>query len=154
MRCLLLALMVFLLPLRGWAGEVMAIGMAADAGVLISHQQNTTKIAAHGAHSAGAKGLFDHSESARATSHDGAAHERHHAAQGVLTAHGQDGHNAEDTDCGTGPSCQSCMACHALGLPSSMKAVVAIFTAAAPPLSEAAQFTSAQAVLGQKPPIS
>jgi hypothetical protein len=154
MRCLILALMVFLLPLRGWAGEMMATSMATDAGVLTSHQQKTTKTVAHSAHSAGVKGLFDHSESAPATSHDSAAHDRHHAAQGVQTHAEQDSHDAKDTDCGTGPSCQACVACHAVGLPSSMNAVVAVFTAAAPPLAAAAQFTSAQAVLGQKPPIS
>ena len=53
-----------------------------------------------------------------------------------------------------GETCQGCQACHTVALSSSTCVESVLFEAPSPPLVVAAQFTSADAALGQKPPIS
>jgi len=142
MRHLLLIVMIALLPLRAWAGDAMATGMAA--GQMAQLQQThvaTEKIAAD-AHAASAKADFDHQK----------------AAPGADRAMADcAGHGAEDTDhagnahCDT---CSACQACHTVALANSAPKLVATFQAFALPHSAAYQFASANAALRQKPPIS
>lgn len=135
MRHLILAIMIVLLPLRGWVGDAMATQMAADSASSTSqhHQVATEVIAAH-AHDTGAAGHFDH-ENALQTAHDCA----------VQTADTASGH------CG---SCQICQVCHTVALSPPTAGLNMTFDAPLLPPTSATLFTSAQAALGKKPPIS
>lgn len=143
MRHLLFALLIALLPLRGWVGDAMATQMAAGQ---MQHSQKTQKtaiktVASH-AHGAGATGHFDHEETAQTPQ----------AAEPDCAGHstGSDTHAAN----GHCESCAACQACHTVAL-SLMR----------PDLSPAIQsltltrpvtdpFASADVALRHKPPIS
>ena len=137
MRYLVLVLMIALLPLRGWAGEVMATQMAASAVAI--------EAGASDAHEIGGKASFIHQkqmfESSNVTSD---CHEQ-------LSSH-QDTSNATNSEhCATCPACQ---VCHTVALsPPSLDVTISF---ASPQLgqSSASIFTSAVAALGQKPPIA
>lgn len=141
MRHLVLALMIVLLPLRGWAGDVMAVEMAAE----MASTAVAMKSGAAGAHQMGATAYFDHKNQAT------------NPAQAMLDCHEQIASHPEvdqtanSDHCGT---CQACQACHTVALsPPSFD----ITTSFAPPHLQpisAAAFTSAASALGQKPPIS
>ena len=133
MRRLLLILMIALLPLRGWAGDAMATGMAA--GQIAQLQVATKSIATH-AHPAGAKADFYHQMAALP---DCAGHDA------------GDGDHAGDSHCNT---CSACQACHTVALTHSAPDVAPVSHAFALPYSAADQFASADAALRQKPPIS
>ncbi len=125
MRHLVVALMIVLLPLRGWAGDAMA-----------------TQMATHGASPAVSI------EAGATRTHDmGAASDcaGHQASKQV---------DSPDTKSANGETCQACQACHTLALSSSTATDSVLFEAPSPPLVTAAQFTSADTALGQKPPIS
>lgn len=139
MRRLLLILMIALLPLRGWAGDAMATGMAA--GQMAQMQQThvaTENIAAH-AHAASEKAHFDYDIAAPHT--------------GPMAADCA-GHGADDGDASHCDTCSACQACHAVALAHSGHKVPSTFQAFALPHSAADQFASADAALRQKPPIS
>ena len=155
MRIFLFALMIALLPLRGFAGDVMAtemaIQMAAPATAERSqpysgpspHADATKNVAAHADHS-GASGHFDsHHETAAAQN---AATTANACAGHVATeqCHSSDSHG----------SCQACQACHTVALSLAFNPVQPVFASAMLPRLAAAQFASAEAALGQKPPIS
>jgi len=148
MRFLLLALMIALLPLRGWMGDVMATDMAASQG---QARQIAAKTTAPHAHNAGKTGHVHHemtapeamqadaqpdTPSASASSPDCLDH------ASDASAHGQ---------CG---SCPTCQACHTVALSPAALTPRPVFHPFALPVSAAAQFASAEAALGQKPPIS
>lgn len=120
MRYLIVALMILLLPLRGWAGDAMATHMAATAG---SSQTGST---------------LTHEKSASA---DCAGH------------HGSGQTDTDNAKSVNGETCQACQACHTVALSSSSAVDSVLFVAPSPPLVTAAQFTSADTALGQKPPI-
>ena len=137
MRYLVLVLMIALLPLRGWAGEVMATQMAASAVAI--------EAGASDAHEIGGKASFIHQkqmfESSNVTSD---CHEQ-------LSSH-QDTSNATNSEhCATCPACQ---VCHTVAL--SLPSLDVTISFASPQLgqSSASTFTSADAALGQKPPIA
>lgn len=139
MRHLLLALMIVLLPLRGWMGDAMATEMASGAAV---HLQTATKKVADHVHQAGAAPHFDHvSSQAEAPSAESDC-SGHDAANGTSVA---------DTHCAT---CTVCQACHTVALSPAAAHGVAVLSPPALQHSPAAQFASAVAALGQKPPIS
>ena len=126
MRHLVLALMIVLLPLRGWAGDAMATQMASHAIAIESAS-------------------FDHQNQALDTPQ--AIHDCHEQAAGGLEAD----HTANNDHCGT---CQACQACHTVALsPSALKITTSFTSPHLRPVKVAA-FTSAAAALGQKPPIS
>jgi hypothetical protein len=137
MRHLVLALMIVLLPLRGWAGDVMATEMASASFAI-------DKVATS-AHETGARGLFDHQNwttEAEKTVPD--CHEQ--------LATQTETNNAATTDhCGT---CQACQVCHTVGLSPSPLSLTASFSPRQLRPTRAAEFTSAATALGQKPPIS
>ena len=137
MRYLVLVLMIALLPLRGWAGEVMATQMAASAVAI--------EAGASDAHEIGGKASFIHQkqmfESSNVTSD---CHEQ-------LSSH-QDTSNATNSEhCATCPACQ---VCHTVAL--SLPSLDVTISFASPQLGQtsASTFTSADAALGQKPPIA
>jgi len=139
MRHLVLALMIVLLPLRGWIGDAMATEMASAAAV---HLQTATKTVADHVHQAGATPHFDHvSLQAEAT-----------RAAPDCTGHGvAEATPGADTHCAT---CTVCQACHTVALSPAAAHGVAVLSPPALPYSPAAAFASAVAALGQKPPIS
>ncbi|MGH6638245.1 MAG: hypothetical protein ACREBY_06520 [Polaromonas sp.] len=145
MRFLLFALMIALLPLRGWFGDAMATEMAL---AQLQHQQPATKIIANHAHKPGAEAHFDH---------EPAASKAADAVQAVQVAHdctGQpagDASHAADAHC---ESCSACQACHTVALSPAAAKLNPVFSALTLPRAAAAQFASAEAALGQKPPIS
>ena len=126
MRHLVLALMIVLLPLRGWAGDVMAVEMA------------STAIAA----SASAAGTHEITAQAMPDCHDQAA------------SHSEADKAVNSDHCGTCQACQACQACHTVAVSPSPLEVAVSFASPQLHTTHAAAFTSAAAALGQKPPIS
>jgi uncharacterized protein YoaH (UPF0181 family) len=137
MRHWLLILMIALLPARGWIGDAMATGMAAG-----HAQQIATKTIATNPHDERAEARFGHdsliSEAAPAMS-DCAGH-----ASGDTTA-------VADSAC---ESCSACQACHTVALSPEAPDSRPAFHAFHLPPAAAHLFASADAALGQKPPIS
>jgi len=120
MRYLVVALMIFLLQLRGWTGDAMATHLV------------TTAV----------------------SSETGSARTHQKSALTDCAGH-QDSGQADSSVSKTasGETCQACQACHTVALPSTATIDSVLFVAPSPPLVRAAEFTSADAALGQKPPI-
>ena len=143
MRHLLFALMIALLPLRGWVGDVMATEMAVPKAAQL---QNATEMVATHAQGAGASGHFDHASTEPA------------AAQPVpvpvpdCAGHGA-GENSPMADAHC-ESCAACQACHTVALSPLTPVTPSVMAPPALPRSPATHFASATAALGQKPPIS
>jgi hypothetical protein len=135
MRHLVLALMIALLPIRGWVGDVMATEMASPQAAQLHHA--TEMVAAH-AHATGAEAHFDHESSVKSPP-DCAGHGE---GSGSPTA---------DAHC---ESCAACQACHTVALSPVSTRTASLAVSPALPRSPAARFASAIAALGQKPPIS
>ena len=136
MRRLLFILLIALLPLRGWVGDAMAIGMAAQ-------QVRMASISA--ALDAHAPLEETHGHQAANTDTDAVYANECHGATGGATSH------SADSDC---ESCAVCQACHTVALSSAASDALARLAPAVPPQTVVAQFASAEAALGQKPPIS
>lgn len=142
MRHLVLALMIALLPLRGWAGDVMATQMAASA---VSIEAVAIETGVSDTYEIGEKSSFIHHkqllESSDVTS---ICHEQ-------LGSHPDTVAASNSEHCTTCPACQVCHTV-ALSLPSLDISV----SFASPQLGQtsASIFTSADAALGQKPPIA
>jgi hypothetical protein len=143
MRPLLFVLMIALLLLRGWTGDAMANEMALASLVQPHHaQQSTTETIAVHAHGASAQAHFDHDSATPEAA--GAAHGcAGHAAEG--TAPVADGHCS---------SCDACQACHSVALTPAAVGENPVFDPRILPRAKTARFASAEAVPGQKPPIS
>lgn len=140
MRHLLLIIMIALLPLRGWASDVMATSMAATRAQHIS--QTATKTIATGAHRTSAKAHFD--SRAVATK----------SAQIAADCSGHDSGNVSFEAATHCDSCSACQACHTVALSSTSVDATAAFNLSTLPRAAAAQFASAPVALGKKPPIS
>ncbi len=162
MRHLMLVLMILLLPLRGWAGDAMATGMATGqlSGMQVAQNRAVpvaTEIIATNTHGTGAPAQFhaknaDHHASgglqpvAKASStHDcadmqAAAPDSHHAVE-----------SSSPMDCGVCPSCQ---ACHTVALSLKSEKTASVFNPLAQPQAAVQTFASADTALNQKPPIS
>ena len=140
MRHLLFALLIALLPLRGWVGDAMATQMAAGQ---LQHQamQASPQAAAHD-HEAMDAGHAAHEDAA-----PDAALALHDCADSPTdgAGHPTDGH------CDT---CAACQACHTVALSLPAPAPVPVFSAPTLPRPAADMFASADAALRQKPPIS
>ena len=137
MRHLILALMIVLLPLRGWAGDAMVTQMASaeiaiQTGASHAHQMlDRTSFDDQNQTSAAAPAKLD-------------CHEQ-------VASHQEADKTASNDHCGT---CQACQACHSVAVLSSPLEVSASFTSPSLHPTRAVAFTSAAAALGQKPPIS
>ena len=149
MRRPLFIAMIFLLLLRGWVGDAMATSMAAGQlqGVSLA-----TEIVAVNAHQSRADGHSDHKMAGLAAN----AYMTHLAAIPPDCA----GHGAGQTSDPMTPepavhceSCAACQACHTVALSPLAPNTASISISPALPHSPAAQFASAIATLGQKPPI-
>lgn len=126
MRHIVLALMIVLLPLRGWVSDAMATEMASGG---TSHVQM------------GANAMANHSHPPMVieTAPDCAGHSA--------------GAGAAETDarCAT---CAACQVCHTVALPYATTPSSAVSARPALSCPPAVKFASALVALGQKPPIS
>lgn len=137
MRTLLLALMIALLPIRGWLGDAMAVEMVR--------------------HSLPAASVVAEEASPASVAADAHCHEAMEAADSGMDAmaHHDDGnssdHGTDHQGCGT---CTACQVCHTVALGGMPFVDIAHSAPQAPPAARAARFASAEPVLGLKPPIS
>ena len=158
MRHLILALMILLLPLRGWAGDAMATNMAAgQLTVLQAAQPKVTTIAT--------ESIAIHDHNTWVTDHNHSKNAGSRALNdaepqaGAQTAHDcgmqamEMAHSLENSgmDCGT---CASCQACHTVALSPVAYKSIAIFNSASQPEAATLPLASADRALSQKPPIS
>lgn len=140
MRHLFIAFLIALLPLRGWVSDAMATEMVVAQ--FQTQQQGVTKATAEHAHEAGEQAHIDldtEVTTARMAAADCPGH-----------ASGGDSH-AADTHC---ESCSVCQVCHTVALSAAPADVAAVFSLDMLPRADVAQFASAPAARGQKPPIS
>ena len=144
MRHLILALMILLLPLRGWMGDAMATNMAIDMATSVAPAVKTT---AADAKKTSLNGHFEYPLLVQAA--PAVAVQTLPDCAGHVSS--DEAHGMQDEHC---KPCQSCQACHTLALSSSLPDLRSVFAAPLMPLAMTAQFTSAVAALGQKPPIS
>ena len=154
MRVLVLALMIALLPLRGWAGEVMATEMASSQ-IVGTHKQadSATELVAarariHWATATfeGQKTVFGAQNPIFETNHTKTS--AMHDCEGLAKA---DEAGPADAHC---DSCSACQACHTVALSTAAVSLNLTFSSRTLPRPAAADFASATAALGQKPPIS
>ena len=132
--------MICLLLLRSWVGNVMATEMAASEP---RHVQIATENIATNAYLEGATSQLAHMPGDMPMA----------AATPDCADHGKSGPATElgDTSC---QSCSACQACHLLALSPFVGSTGFVSMSPDMPRSPAAQFASAVAALGQKPPIS
>ena len=136
MRHLLFAVLIALLPLRGWVGDAMATQMAAGQ---IQHQ--AIQVAGE------ASRLHEDVEMAH-TGHATEAPALHDCAE--QPADGGNTHSA-DGHCET---CAACQACHTVAVSLAARGDMPHLNTPALPRPAADSFASADAALRQKPPIS
>lgn len=135
MRHLLFAVLIALLPLRGWVGDAMATQMAAG-----QLQHPPTQAAAPTEHSHEAMDAAPAGHHAETpTLHDCADQ------PGGGSSHSADGH------CET---CAACQACHTVALSLAAANLIPVFSTPTLPRHAADSFASADTALRQKPPIS
>ncbi|MBA3592213.1 MAG: hypothetical protein H0W47_00230 [Polaromonas sp.] len=138
--------MIFLLLLRGMVGDAMAAGMAF--GHLQKGSVATETIATHG-HGERADGLFDHENAAQSVAYPVAT-----PADCAGHAAGEVSGPVQQETAGHCESCAACQACNTVALSSPTTSTASLAAPPALPRSPAADFASAIAALGQKPPIS
>lgn len=153
MRFLLFALMIALLPLRGWVGDAMATEMApAQLG-----QPGTIKNVAHNTHGSWTKDHFYHESVAVEALHGVQTHHEAQSPKPPLLAHDCAGQASADhgqsasTAC---DSCAACQACHTVAIDPQTRLTGPAFNTRTLPGSAATLFASADTARGQKPPIS
>ena len=137
MRYFVLALMIFLLPLRGWAGDVMATQMAGSA---LAIEKGAAR-----AHETGAKASFHHQN--QAVNISPAVPDCHEQ----MVSHSDTTDTLNNDHCST---CAACQSCHTVALYPTSPRLATSFNRPQVRQVIAARFTSADAALGQKPPIS
>jgi hypothetical protein len=134
--------MITLLLLRGWTGDAMATEMAASP---LQHSHFATKKIVNHAYGISAEAHF-HAQPAASQEVDG-----------TQASHDCAGHHTMDTGLvadGHCDACAACQSCHSVALaPAGVKANP-VYRSLRRPHAAAAQFASAEAALGQKPPIS
>ena len=154
MQVFLFALMVALLPLRGFAGDVMATEMAIQmaAQSAVEHSQPTWQSQNVNA----AKTEANHASDLGASGHIGSQHDITAAQRAATTANACAGHVTANQchSSNAHGSCQACQACHTVALSLTSGPVQPVLVSSTCPQLVAAQFASAEAALGQKPPIS
>ncbi len=150
MRRIFLFIMIALLPLRGWMGDVMAVEMA-------SQGMNATNSLATYSYSTRATGQFDSKNAASAHSECPG-----HAEMAVgpeadtldAVAPTDAAATADDAADGHCNTCGVCQICHTVALASAMVPYPPEFIPQTQPAASSIRFASAFAALGQKPPIS
>ena len=163
MRVLLLIVMIALLPLRGWAGIVMATEMASGA-ISRAHHQSTsaidsgasdTRIHWDKANFQGQKTTFETVEIAFEPKHSAnPAMAAIPDCPGHVKADASDQAQTDASGSGHCESCSACQACHSVAMSSTAPVLPAAFAPRALPRPADAHFASATSALSQKPPIS
>lgn len=135
MRRLFLALMILLLPLRGWVGDAMAMEMATKNSAAA---QNTTILIATTPYQSSDSGSFS------STLQHGAS----------LSAHC----DSDDHGTGNSPShntvCFACEVCHTVAITDHTLFPNLVTLPVSPPVSATSSDTSAASTRAAKPPIS
>ena len=150
MRIFLFALMIALLPLRGFAGDVMATEMAIQ---LAAQHSQQNEVRDH--HADASKNVAPHADHSGASGHFDSHHETAAAQEAATTANACAGHVAAE-QCHSSDnhgSCQACQACHTVALSLAFNQAQPVLASSTLPHLAATQFASAEAALGQKPPI-
>ena len=137
MRYFVLAIMIFLLPLRGWAGDVMATQMAGSA---LAIEKGASR-----AHETGAKASF-HQEK-QAINISPVVPDCHEQ----VVSHSDTANAPTNDHCNT---CAACQSCHTVALSHTSPEIATSFNRPQVRQVIASRFTSADAALGQKPPIT
>jgi hypothetical protein len=146
MRFLVLALMMVLLPLRGWTGDAMATDMALSMAAQQMHQTAAAKADAVPAH----------------PSHEGHSDHPAYAVPTDVTISTADCFNHTDCDqthnaghsAGDCESCSACQACHNVALLVDSNELKPRLNSVWTLTLVADPFASADATHDQKPPIS
>ena len=144
MRQLLLILMIALLPMRGWVGDVMAMEMSAQKLVAIT-------LVANNAHPTRATGQFN-GENMPAAQGECAEHAGNAAIHSTSVADAAS--SADDATSGHCNTCAVCEICHSVALHNAMASNPPDFIPHTLPSIGSTRFASALSALGQKPPIS
>ena len=158
MRTLLLALMIALLPIRGWLGDAMALEMArhslpaASVSTVTAAPGATMATQAHCHEAMDAMDTMAATDATDATDADGGMQ------MAMDMSDGHAGHASHDTaigadhqGCGT---CTACQVCHTVAL-GGMPLIDTVHGAPqAAPAAHASRFASAEPAQGLKPPIS
>jgi hypothetical protein len=134
MRHFLFALLIALLPLRGWISDAMATQMAAGQ---LQHQTTQAAGQAGHVHEAVNAGHASHQE----------------AAQALHDCAGQAGDGGSHASTGQCETCAACQACHVVALSLAAPELMPAPGASTLPRSAAQLFASADAALRKKPPI-
>lgn len=128
MHRLIVILMIALLPLRTWAGDIMAIQMAAP-----THAEQSTTV----------------SDTASSV-HEMQTVEADCPGHSASAAGGVSPDSSPDA-CST---CVTCQICHSVAIAVSVPDLLAQASFAQAPAFDTPHFTSAEPALSQKPPIS
>lgn len=149
MRRLLLALMIALLPIRGWMSDVMAVQAVFEPETTIEAVADGGQAAQESAHgqtrftpldvSTAPWHCADHGSAAGKATPDSAAHS-------PLASSDESNH--------AGGSCNVCQVCHSLAMSAELPTLTAGPLPVTPPTDTIAEFTSAVPAPGLKPPIS
>ena len=148
MRSVFLILMIALLPLRAWTGDAMATQMATELAARSAQAPNAIENRATDVLKTSAIRSFELAKNVvdlAATTqscHEQAAGQ-HDAADSKI--------GSSSDHCGT---CMACQACHTVALSPALLTANVKFASAQLRQTSTAAFTSADAALGQKPPIA
>lgn len=137
MRLLLVALMIALLPTRGWLGDAMAVDMAMQQ-IVMTQSSASGKTLLFGRDAALATSAAMPEDCPMSAQHQG----------GKSVEDGQADETLASCNCN---SCELCLALASLAFPTM---ATAAFTPHAEPLSHGNRFSSAERVFSLKPPIS
>lgn len=167
MRVLLFALMIALLPLRGWVSDAMATSMAVAELDASSHRvESAIKSRAVKAYFMQADGIFD-VKNALLTGHPhamasltdvdvdaGAAQNPGELRKAAVDCAGHAGNPNDAATSDACGACSACLTCHVSAIQGSMATLQAFALPRAAPRLERRRFASADTAPSQKPPIS
>ena len=157
MRRLLLALMIVLLPLRGWMGDAMAME------ALIGPHFDTELVATNDHFTLGYADFEDNipQNSPQSSVSGGHGHCEDHADTPSLPTAGAQGasagHPVAPSDCCHSPlgsACNACQLCHSVAVAADLLRLPALSPPALAPAISLASFSSAVPAPSLKPPIS
>ena len=160
MRVLLFALMIALLPLRGWVSDAMATNMAiAELGTSSHRLDSAINSRAKQADAERTSGIFDakntlstgHLHATASSADTGTAQDAGQLKEAAFDCAGHAGNPDDAAACG---ACSACLTCHVSAIQGSMATLQAFALPCAAPLLERRRFASADTAPSQKPPIS
>ena len=137
MRLLLVALMIALLPIRGWMGDAMAVDMAMQQVLMVASAASGKSLAL---------GVGGASTPASAMPEDCPMSAQHIGVKSV------EGGQSDETSASC--NCNSCELCLALATFTFPTMATATFTPHAEPPSHGTRVSNAERVFSLKPPIS